>query len=456
MADFKDKKILILGLSITGVSAAKFLTGLGAKCYVSELSELDTKKQTENAQQIKELEDLGVKIEFGSHSKEFIGGSNLVVTSPGIPPDAEIFKILKAENIEFISDVELVHRFLKNKNASKILSITGTNGKTTTTMLLSHVLSGDFCAPYCGNVGISPCEFLTPQKNKPDFLICEVSSFQMHYSPTFSPEIAIFTNLTPDHIYFHGSFEEYFNAKAKMFKNMDKSAHAILNLDDTRVADLAKDLKCKIYFFSTKTETDGCIKNNALYFKNEKIIDIKDVPIVGEHNLQNALCAIIAAKILNMDNEKIAEQIKTFKAPEHRCEFVTEFNGIKFYNDSKATNPEATIVALKSFGGANVCLIAGGRDKNTTLEEFCEVVKKTMKSVILIGEAADRFETELKKSGFNSISRAETLEGAIDLAEGEKPDVVLLSPAAASFDMFKSFEHRGEEFKKYVQSKRPK
>lgn len=440
--DFTNKKVLILGLSVTGVSAARFLAAQGAKCFISEL---DEGKRAEFAAQMRELEALGVKIELGAHSNEFIEGADFALTSPGIPPTAPIFAILKERNIEFISDIELTYRV----GGARIISVTGTNGKTTTTMLLSHILG----TPPCGNIGVSPCDFLGAA-DVPEFLVCETSSFQAHYSPTFLPEIAIFTNLTPDHVYFHGSMEEYFKAKAKIFRNMSPNQSAVLNLDDPMVAPLAGELNCKVYFFSTKKETDACVKNGALYFKSEKIIDIKDVPIVGEHNLQNTLAAIVAAKITGLASEQIAAQIKTFKAPPHRCEFVTEFNNIKFYNDSKATNPEATIVALKSFEGANVTLIAGGRDKGTTLEEFCEVVKNRIKSVILIGEAAGRFETELKKTGYDAISRAVTLEEAIEGAIAQKPDVVLLSPAAASFDMFKSFEHRGEEFKKYVLKKR--
>ncbi len=433
--DFKGKKVLILGLSVTGVSVAKFLTSLGAKCFISEL---DVSKKGPAPD--------GVEVEFGEHSEKFIEGADLVVTSPGIPPTAPIFATLANRGIEFISDIELAYRI----GGGKLIAVTGTNGKTTTTMLLSHILD----VPACGNIGVSPCDFLG-NVNASDYLVCETSSFQAHYSPTFSPEIAIFTNLTPDHIYFHGSLEEYFEAKAKIFRNMGPNQSAILNLDDPAVAGLAGELKCKTYFFSTQKEADAFVKNGALYFKNEKIIDVTDVPIVGEHNLQNTLASIIAAKIAGLKGTQIAAKMKTFKAPEHRCEFVTEFNNIKFYNDSKATNPEATIVALKSFEGADVTLIAGGRDKGTTLEEFCAVVKKTMKSVILIGEAADRFEKELRESGYKAIFRAKTLKEAVDTAIAEKPDVVLLSPAAASFDMFKSFEHRGEEFKKYVLKKRP-
>lgn len=439
--NFKDKKILILGYSVTGVSVAKFLTSLGAKCFITELESEDKASAIE----VSKLRECQIQIEFGGHSKEFINNADLAITSPGIPPTAGIFKILDEKNIEYISDIELTHRFLKGKNSPKMLAITGTNGKTTTTMLLSHIMSSKFVAPFCGNIGISPSEFLN---KKTDFLICEVSSFQSHYSPTFAPDIAIFTNLTPDHIYFHGSMEAYFEAKAKMFKNMSANQSAILNLDDPLTAALGKNLKCSTYYFSTKNKADAYVQNGALYFKNEKIIDVENMQIVGSHNLQNALCSIIAAKICGLSNNEIENSIKTFVAPEHRLEFVCEFNGMKFYNDSKATNPEAAIVALNSFEGKSTILIAGGRDKGTTLDEFATTVKNTMKSVILIGEAADRFEEALLKADFKEISRANTLVEAVKLAIEKKPDVVLLSPACASFDMFKSFENRGEEFKK--------
>lgn len=439
--NFENKKILILGYSVTGVSVAKFLTSLGAKCFITELEG----EEGGCAVEISKLREAGIQIEFGGHSPEFINGSNLTITSPGIPPSAGIFKILDEKNIEYISDIELTHRFLTGKNSPKMVAITGTNGKTTTTMLLSHIMSSKFKAPFCGNIGISPSEFLN---KKTDFLICEVSSFQSHYSPTFAPDIAIFTNLTPDHIYFHGSIEAYFEAKAKMFRNMNENQNAILNLDDPLTAALGKGLKCSTYYFSTEKKADAWVHNGALYFRDEKIIDVKNMQIVGVHNLQNALCSIIAAKICGLSNVEIENEIKTFVSPEHRLEFVCEFDDVKFYNDSKATNPEAAIVALKSFEGKSVVLIAGGRDKGTTLEEFSTTVKNTMKSAILIGEAADRFEEALLKVDFKEIIRAKTLVEAVKLAVEKKPDVVLLSPACASFDMFRSFEHRGEEFKK--------
>jgi UDP-N-acetylmuramoylalanine--D-glutamate ligase len=440
MLNFKNKKVLVLGFSTQGVAAAQYLAKCDAKVYLSEVSpkkEQDTKK----------LEELGVNVEFGGHSEEFIDNSEIAILSPSIPQNSEIIQRLKNKNIEFISDIELAFRI----EPEKIVAITGTNGKTTTTMLTKEVLSSKFKTEQCGNIGKSPCDFLGKGF---DYLVCETSSYQLNYSPTFAPKIGIFTNLTPDHISFHGSMEEYFNAKAKMFKNMDENSYAILNYDDLKVRELGKSIKAKVYYFSASQKADLFLDDDIIKFKDENIISTKDIKLCGKHNIQNIMCAIAAAKILGIENEKIAQKIKDFRAPEHRCEFVRNYKGIDFYNDSKATNPEATIVALSAFEGKNVCLIAGGRDKNTTLDEFCAEVKKYIKTVVLLGEAKERFKKALQEAGFKDIIETETFEQAIDKATDKNPQVVLLSPACASFDMFKSFEHRGAVFKNYVLAKK--
>jgi UDP-N-acetylmuramoylalanine--D-glutamate ligase len=320
-----------------------------------------------------------------------------------------------------------------------------------TSAATKEVLSSKFKTEQCGNIGKSPCDFLGKGF---DYLVCETSSYQLNDSPTFAPKIGIFTNLTPDHISFHGSMEEYFNAKAKMFKNMDENSYAILNYDDLKVRELGKSIKAKVYYFSTSQKADLFLDDDIIKFKDENIISTKDIKLCGKHNIQNIMCAIAAAKILGIENEKIAQKIKDFRAPEHRCEFVRNYKGIDFYNDSKATNPEATIVALSAFEGKNVCLIAGGRDKNTTLDEFCAEVKKYIKTVVLLGEAKERFKKALQEAGFKDIIETETFEQAIDKATDKNPQVVLLSPACASFDMFRSFEHRGAVFKNYVLAKK--
>ena len=443
--ELENKKILILGLSVTGLGVAKFLCGKGALCYISEFD-----KKKENSPEHKEAQELGAKLEFGKHSQDFIQGSELAIISPSIPQNAPVLKLMEENNVEYMSDIEFISRYINDNK--KFAVITGTNGKTTTTMLVSHILSAKLKAPVCGNIGISPLEVLHKDPET-DCFVCEMSSYQAHYSNTFAPHVAIFCNLTPDHISFHGSVDEYFEAKAKIFRAQAENDYAILNADDAYCAKLGRGLKSNVLYFSTRKKADIELCGNGIYFKGEHIIDVDELPIVGEHNVQNVMSAIGVAKVLGVEKQIIKAQIKTFKAAPHRCEFILEKDNIKFYNDSKATNPEATIVALRAFPNQKVVLIAGGRDKNTSLDEFCEVVKENIASVVLIGEATERFEAELKKSGYNEIVKVGTLNEAIDLSADMKPDVVLLSPACASFDMFKSFEDRGEKFREYVLSR---
>ena len=443
--DIKNKKVLVLGISVTGLGTVKFLSKMDANIFVSEF---DEKKK--DSKEFEEIKKYTKNIEVGGHSEEFISGSDYVILSPSIPESAKIIQTLKEKNIPYMSDIEFAFKFLGG--GKNFATITGTNGKTTTTMLTSHILNGEYKAPYCGNIGISPLEVI--KEDNFDYLTLEMSSYQGHYSPTFAPHIAIFCNLTPDHIGFHGNIKNYFEAKARIFRNQSKNDFAILNYDDEMVKNLGLELNSTVYYYSVKEKTTLSIQNNSIYFKDEKIIDIADIPLVGEHNYQNVMCAIAVAKILNISNEIIKKQIMSFRAPEHRCEFVREAMGIKFYNDSKATNPEATLVALKAFVGQNVCLIAGGRDKNTSLDEFTEAIKKNIETVVLIGEATERFNKALQDSGYKNIIFADSLNDAIEKSIAKNPDVVLLSPACASFDMFKSFEDRGEKFKNYVQKRK--
>lgn len=441
------KKVLILGLSKSGISAAKYLVGAGEyDVYLTE-SKSDVDKSL-----VEELKSIGVKIEFGRHSDEFIEGADFAVTSPGIPPRSEIFKKLNERNITIISEVELAYRNTK----TPFIAITGTNGKTTTTALVSHILEKDFKAPYCGNIGVPPTSLIN-EKN--DYLVCEISSYQAQMTVNFKPFISCWTNFTPDHIDWHEGLENYFKAKAKLFLGKQAPKYAILNAKDERLAKFGAECKdTKVIWFDREDAPDtSYIKDNAIWFKSnnvaEKIIDIKDCPLVGHHNYQNIMCGIICAKLCGMKSSDVRERIMSFKAPEHRLEKVRVMDGITFYNDSKATNPEASIVAIDSFNGVDVALILGGRDKNTDLTEMCHSINKHIKTVLLIGEATERFEENLRKNGFDNIIKEGSMESAIDKAISLKPDVVLLSPACASFDMFKSYEHRGDVFKNYVLSK---
>ena len=442
-----DKKVLVLGLSKSGISAAKYLNKHGADVFITESRE----RKEDDDKTIADLEAMGIKVEMGGHSDEFIKDSYIAVTSPGIPPSSEIMQRLKDERIAVISEIELAY----SQTQMPFVAITGTNGKTTTTALTAHILSTEFKAYPCGNYGVPPCDLLDGDV---EIFVCEVSSFQLEYSNGFQPQISVWTNFTPDHINWHGSLENYFNAKAKIFKSPQEPAFSVLNAKDEKLLEFSKKCGGTVCMFAGEIGDNCCYeKNDAVYFKRngheEHIIDLKDCPLIGEHNYQNLMCAVIAAKLEGISNEHIKEAIMTFKVPEHRLEKFAEKDGIVFYNDSKATNPEASLVAIRSFNNQNVALIAGGRDKNTDLKEFDEACKKHIKTVILIGEAADRFEENLKSDGFDNIIRENSLESAVDKAIELNPDVVLLSPACASFDMFSGYEERGKVFKDYVLSR---
>lgn len=433
------EKVLVLGLSKSGISAAIAANKRGADVYITEGKE----PKEEHKSKIEELKELGIHIETGGHTDSFIEGSSYAITSPGIPPKSEIFQKLRERNIPIISEIEYAY---KNTGIPFIV-ITGTNGKTTTTALVSHILSKNFSAPVCGNIGVPPTSLIDENH---DFLVCEVSSFQAEMTEKFRAKIACWTNFTPDHIDWHGGLENYFKAKAKLFLGSQAPEYAVLNYNDLKLREFSKECKNVVMFDDNK---DCYIKDGAIYYKGEEIITLEDCPLIGHHNYQNVMCGIVITKLLGMKNEDIRERIMSFTPPEHRLEKVREMNGITFYNDSKATNPEASIVAIDSFNDVDVALILGGRDKNTDLTEMCKSINKHIHTVLLIGEATQRFEENLIKNGFSNIIKEDSMEDAIDKAIGLKPDVVLLSPACASFDMFNSYEHRGDVFKQYVLSK---
>lgn len=442
-----DKKVLVLGFSKSGISAAKYLNKVGAEVYITEFRE----EKKEDREKIDELLKDGINIEFGGHSDEFIQNSYIAVTSPGIPPRAEIMQKLKEAETPVISEVELA----ATQTQTPFIAITGTNGKTTTTALTAHILSSEYKAEPCGNYGVPPCDLLDKDV---DYMVCECSSFQLEYSNSFQPQISVFTNFTPDHIDWHEGLENYFKAKAKIFKSPQAPAFSVLNAKDERLLEFSKHCDGTVFLFDAEIgENCSYIKDEAIYFKRngkeEKIIDLKDCPLIGNHNYQNVMCAVIVAKLEGISDDDIRKSIMSFKVPEHRLEKFAQIGKIVFYNDSKATNPEASLVAINSFNNCDVTLIAGGRDKNTDLTEFCEAIKKHIKTVILIGEAADRFDENLRKNGFENIIRENSMQNAIDKSIELNPDVVLLSPACASFDMFSGYEERGRVFKEYVLSK---
>ena len=443
----RGKKVLVLGLSKSGIAAAKFAKKHGAIVYLSEGKYVDE----ENMYKVSDLKSLGINVEYGSHSDEFVDNAELVVSSPGIPPHSEIIKRIVAKNIPVISELELAYR----ECDIPFIIITGTNGKTTTTALTEHILAKSLKVKACGNIGQPPCNIADENL---DYFICEASSYQLAMRPSLKTFISVWTNFTPDHIDWHQGLENYFKAKAKVFLSPQAPKYSVLNAKDEKLLEFSKKAEGEIFMFAGNVGENCCYEEDGkiIYKQNgkaEEIITLKECPLLGEHNYQNIMCAIICAKLTGVPNDLIKSAIMEFKAPAHRLEKIIEKDGITFYNDSKATNPEAAIVAIDSFNNTNVALIAGGRDKNTDLTEFCKSVNAHIKTVVLIGEATERFEQNLRANGFDNIIKAKTMESAIDKSIELKPDVVLLSPACASFDMFNSYEHRGEVFREYVLSR---
>jgi UDP-N-acetylmuramoylalanine--D-glutamate ligase len=450
VADWTNKKILVLGLGRSGVSAARYLAQRGAKVFLSDAGKVDDEKQ----KQLEELQAAGVRVETGAHSAEAMDYGELIITSPGIPPTAEPVRRARARRKEIICDVELAYRETK----TPMIAVTGTNGKSTTCALISHILTKTGrVAPACGNFGVP---ILNQLDRKPDFLVVEVSSYQLEYCKAFAPLVGIWLNLTPDHLEWHGSLDAYIDAKRKLFANQRPDQYAILNEDDPVVSNT--ETRAQIFPFSASSQMDyavqgAFVKEGFLAYRLNGRTNILCAPeellIRGKHNVENVLAAISATALVGVDSKEIETHLKDFKALEHRLEFVDTIGGVAFYNDSKATNPDSTIKALESFPGEKIVLIAGGRDKGTYLGEFVDSVHKHVSSVILLGEAKERFAQALTEGGFAAVYTVDSMEEAVDLGAKLKQGPVVLSPACASFDMFRDYEDRGRVFKDLVRSR---
>lgn len=447
--NWKDLKVTVLGLSKSGEASAIYLFRHGATCTISE-----HRAQTDaDVELITALTNLGITVEMGGNKEETILQSDLIVTSPGIPPHAKPIMLAKENNIEVISEPELAYRATN----IPIIAITGTNGKTTTTTLTSKIFTeAGFNAPVCGNIGIPIISLIDDPQ---DYLIAELSSFQLYYSPLFKPLAGVFLNYSPDHIDWHGTEDAYEVAKTGFLQEERSPAWVVLNVLDPVSQKVAAKTTSQIYWFGDQQGEYSCYLKDGKYFINEKgketfILNKKDVQIIGKHNDENIMAAITAARIANIDISAIAQGVKDFKAVEHRIEFVDTIEGVAFYNDSKATNCDASICALRAFEERNVVLIAGGRDKMTDLTTFVKEIKTYAKAVILLGEAKERFKTALVKEGYENIHEVNTMEEAISLSLVLKLGPVLLSPACSSYDMYKNFEERGNAFKQIVKAKK--
>lgn len=440
---FENKKIFILGMARSGYEAAKLLSQYNNKIVINDGNE----KQNEN--HLEELRNLGVSIILGSHPDDILDETfDYVIKNPGIKDTHKYIEFAKKKNIKVVNEMEMAFHFLPKDIT--LIGITGTNGKTTTTTLIHEIIKkAGKNVHLTGNIGFPFSSFIN--KIKPgDYVVTEVSIQQLLNLDDFKTDISVLTNLSEAHIDHVGSYENYVNLKKKIFAHHTKSNIAIINYDNDDCMTITDDINSnKIYFSTNNTNTDAHLEDNAIYYKNEKIIDIKDIKLVGMHNYQNIMCAISVAKELGIENSSICEVLETFIGVEHRLEFVKRINGRDFYNDSKATNNKSTEIALSSFTRPTILLL-GGLDRGQSFEELYDYMKN-VKSIVTYGE------TKEKIKGFALTHNIDctvvnTLEEATTLAYNlsEENDVILLSPACASWDQYKKFEDRGDDFKRVV------
>lgn len=443
-----DKKVLVLGLGITGISTIKALYKLEAKIIVS-----DTKDEISLGEILDEISYIPMETYFNTDDMDLVG-IDLIIKSPGIPPDAKIVKKAMVNNIEIITDIEFAFRITGNKN---IIAITGTNGKTTCAILTGEILKAANYSTYLvGNIGTGILDKMV-DANKDDIFVVETSSFQLEHTTSFKPRIGLITNITPDHIDWHGSFENYKNAKLKLFKNQDRFDYLVLNHDDDILRRIENTVRSKIIWFSIKKALE-----KGIYIEDEYIIindgtiktqlmNFNDLKILGKHNLENVLGCIGIALAMNIELETVKKALSNFKGVEHRIEFVTKKNDISFYNDSKGTNPEATIRAIEAMVGPTI-LIAGGYDKNSNFDTLLKSSYGKVKSLVLLGQTKDRIKRAALENDYTSIYEVDTMLEAVTLSYSLaiKYDNILLSPACASWDMYSNYQERGNDFKKIV------
>ena len=433
----ENKNILIMGFGVTGKAALKFLKEFPCKIYVYDSNQ--------------DLQKLNFEEDFIIFKDEDLDDIDLIVKSPGIYPFHELLEKAREKNIEIISDIELSYRNLKTNN---VIAVTGTNGKTTTTTILGDILRRVAKTYVVGNIGRGILE-ITKEAKAEDYVVIEASSFQLENTIDFKPHIAVLTYVTSDHLDWHKTRQNYVNAKFKIFKNQDENDFAILNYKDRNLAD-KYNLKAERYYFSMEkiSEKGAYLDQGKIYFndgvKIEEILDVKDIKIPGDHNVRNIMAAIIACNLLNIDLDIIKKSIASFTGVEHRIEFVREVDGVKYYNDSKGTNPDSTEVAVAAMYG-DVVLIAGGYNKGADFDNLIEKSKDKLKTAILFGQTAGKISESCKKYGVEFYI-TEDLKKAVELAKklAVKGDDVLLSPACASWDMYKSYEVRGQHFKDLV------
>lgn len=448
--DVNNKRVLVVGLGKSGVASALFLKAKGARVTVS-----DTKPQDQLKDEIPVLLDQGITVETGGHGERTFGGQDLIVVSPGVPTDAPPLVQARALGENVVGEIELAAQFFPGR----IVAITGSNGKTTTTTLVGEIVAeAGYRTAVGGNIG-TPAISLVEGATADTIAVLEVSSFQLETIQTFRPQIAVVLNVTPDHLDRHRTFAAYTDAKARIFENQQPEDFVVLNADDLTCGELAARTRAQVFWFSrTREVKQGAFAHDGrILFRDHsgqrEIMLVSEIPLKGGHNVENVLAAVCVGALLRCAPDRIRKAVRHFKAVEHRLEHVATIRGVDYYNDSKATNVDATIKALESFP-ANIHLILGGKDKGSDYTVLNDLLRQRVKRVYTIGAAAAKIESQIvsSKSGGPQIDHAGTLETAIKraAAAATSGDVVLLAPACASFDQFRNYEHRGKVFKEVV------
>ncbi len=453
--ELKNKRVLVVGLGRSGVASAFFLQDHGAKVTVS-----DSKSEAQLQSEIAALLDRGISLETGQHGERTFRDQDLIVVSPGVPSDQPQLQHARSRGIPVIGEVELAFRFLQGR----VIAITGSNGKTTTTTLVGEILAqagkkNGKKTLVGGNIG-TPVISLVSQSSPDSLIVLEISSFQLETIQQFRPWIAAVLNITPDHLDRHRTFQAYLDAKARIFENQQAGDFTVLNADDPTCAALKNKVQGSLYWFSRKhaVENGAFLKDDQIIFRQngqeQKVLSRGDIQLKGAHNLENALAAVAMSMIAGCAPEQVRQAVAEFRAVEHRLELVTTLNGVAFYNDSKATNVDATVKALESFPG-KIHIILGGKDKGSDYTVLNPLLRERAKRAYLIGAAAEKIASQIQ--GSTPLVRSGTLERAVRQAfeAAGSGDVVLLAPACASFDQFENYEHRGRAFKELVLSLTP-
>jgi len=440
--DVKGKKVTVVGLGETALAVVRLLLREGARPFVTDLSDGPKQSKLREA-----LEASDVRCELGGHSRAAFDGAALVIPSPGVPPDVEAIERARAAGADVIGEMEFAFAYSR----SRLLAVTGTNGKTTVTELLTALigacghrvrLAGNNAYPFSAAVMIEP---------PPEFIVLEVSSYQLETARSFRPWVAAVLNVTPDHLARHRSIEAYAAVKARVFAKQRAGDVAVVNYDDPLVRPMADGSQASVWPFSQKTRLDSGLwcDGETIRLGNEAVAHVADIQLRGRHNIENVLCALSAMRAGGFDWLATIEGLRAFKGVEHRIEYVAESGGVAFYNDSKSTNVESLRVALESLDGP-VVLIAGGRGKGSDYAVLEGLVRERVRKMLVLGEDAPKLEQAFAM--VSDVERVKDMASAVAraTAAARPGDVVLLSPGCASFDMYENFEHRGRVFKECV------